>query len=141
MASFSSSDNFFAKFLPLLGFEEGDKVVLHKDLFVVPNKDAFQKVNIGIFIKKVEFSQILLIIFQIVHFLFEKIDKSRAEVEFRDCWPIFDKKMEADFRRLSYNWYKELQVSTKQRTLGVLAIKVYTSGFPNFKKNMSKRGK
>jgi hypothetical protein len=51
--------------------------------------------------------------FQIVHFLFVKLDGQRSETSFRDCWPIFDKKIEADFRRVCFNWYKELQVSHK----------------------------
>ena len=49
--------------------------------------------------------------FQVIHFLLCKLDKEKSETLFRDCWPIFDKKMEAEFRRVCFNWYKELQVS------------------------------
>ena len=45
MASFYGSDNFFGNFLPLLGFEDKDNYLDNRELFVVPNKDAFQKVN------------------------------------------------------------------------------------------------
>jgi hypothetical protein len=44
MTSFCG-DTFFGRFLPLLGFEDGDKILPSKDLFIVPNKDAFQKVS------------------------------------------------------------------------------------------------
>ena len=45
MASYYGVDNFFSKFLPLLGFQDPDhKILSNKELFVVPNKDAFQKV-------------------------------------------------------------------------------------------------
>ena len=78
----------FGKLLICLGYEDKEKYLSNKNLFVVPNKDAFQK---------------------IVHFLFCKLDATKSEIQFRDCWPIFDKKVEADFRRVCFNWYKELQ--------------------------------
>ena len=37
---------------------------------------------------------------QVFHFLFGKLlTKEKSHQEFRDCWPILDKKQEADFRR------------------------------------------
>ena len=47
--------------------------------------------------------------FQITHFLFSKLDKDKCESSFRDCWPSFDKKMEAEFRKICFEWYKEIQ--------------------------------
>jgi len=77
-------------FLRVLGFPDLDgKILKNDELFFVPNKDAFQKV---------------------IHFLLCKLDKEKSETLFRDCWPIFDKKMEAEFRRVCFNWYKELQM-------------------------------
>ena len=42
------------------------------------------------------------------------MDKDRAENLFRDCWPIFEKKQEAEFRKNCYNWYKEIQTEHPQ---------------------------
>ena len=55
MASFYGCSNFFGKYLPLLGFQDSTNILDNKELFVVPNKDAFQKVRIMIFF--VEFKQ------------------------------------------------------------------------------------
>ena len=57
--------------------------------------------------------------FQVIHFLLCKLDKEKSETLFRDCWPIFDKKMEAEFRRVCFNWYKELQVSIMRGSISV----------------------
>ena len=46
MASFYGCSNFFGKYLPLLGFQDSTNILDNKELFVVPNKDAFQKVRI-----------------------------------------------------------------------------------------------
>ncbi len=122
-------EGFFRKFLPLLGYptdNDSDKLLLSRnDLFIVPNKDAFQKVKLEHNYKvesKTFFSR------QIVHFLFEKLDSSRSSSDFRDCWPILDKKMEADFRRVCFNWYKELQVSFNRFKILILS-EIYVFSF------------
>ena len=46
MASFYGCSNFFGKYLPLLGFQDSTNILDNKELFVVPNKDAFQKVRL-----------------------------------------------------------------------------------------------
>ena len=48
MASFYGCSNFFGKYLPLLGFQDSTNILDNKELFVVPNKDAFQKVRLFI---------------------------------------------------------------------------------------------
>ena len=60
-----------------------------------------------------------ILYFQVIHFLLCKLDKEKSETLFRDCWPIFDKKMEAEFRRVCFNWYKELQVSIMRGSISV----------------------
>lgn len=73
------------RYLPLLGFPQVD--YLNKDLFVQPNREAF---------------------YQVIHFMFGLLDKKRGAKEFRDCYPIIDKKAEASFRQIAINWYTEL---------------------------------
>jgi hypothetical protein len=48
---------------------------------------------------------------QVVYFLFHTLDIDKCNSDFRDCWPIVEKKQEADFRRNAHQWYKDLQVS------------------------------
>ena len=48
--------------------------------------------------------------FQSVFFkLFELLDKDRVKSELRDCWPVLDKKQEAEFRRKVVTLVKEYQ--------------------------------
>lgn len=43
-----------------------------------------------------------------VHLIFTIIDAKEAEHRFRDCWPVFEKKLEGVFRRVSLDWIKQL---------------------------------
>ena len=40
-----------------------------------------------------------------MHFLFGILDKDRRSAEFRDCYPILDKKAESQFRQKAFSWY------------------------------------
>ncbi|CAI8048315.1 HAUS augmin-like complex subunit 6, partial [Geodia barretti] len=40
----------------------------------------------------------------ILHYLFNRLDSHIAYEEFRDCWPVYDKKQEAQFRKVCSNW-------------------------------------
>ena len=46
---------------------------------------------------------------QIFHYLLHLLHKDKSSQEFRDCWPILDKKQEADFRRRVASMIKDLQ--------------------------------
>ena len=46
---------------------------------------------------------------QVFHFLFNALHGDKVSQEFRDCWPILDKKQEADFRRRVTNMIKDCQ--------------------------------
>jgi len=46
---------------------------------------------------------------QTFHYLLQLIHKDKSSQEFRDCWPILDKKQEADFRRRVASMIKDLQ--------------------------------
>ena len=65
------------KILYFLGFAES-KIPILPTMFDYSNPSGFQHV---------------------FHFLFMLLNKDRSSVEFRDCWPILDKKQEAEFRR------------------------------------------
>lgn len=46
---------------------------------------------------------------QVFHFLLRTLDPNSAKTEFRDCWPILDRKQEAEFRRKLVSLLKDLQ--------------------------------
>ncbi|RXM34209.1 HAUS augmin-like complex subunit 6 [Acipenser ruthenus] len=80
-----------------LGFRPGDAaasigkptshVGLGVHMFDKPNKDAF---------------------YIVAHFLFEKLNPTRANDVFRFCWPPLDRKTDAEFRKMSYGWLQEI---------------------------------
>ena len=73
--------------LKLLGYED-PKHGLTPTMFDHSNPPAFQ---------------------QVFHFLFLTLSKEKSSSEFRDCWPILDKKQEADFRRRVTQMVKDYQ--------------------------------
>ncbi len=103
----------FVQFLRLLGFPSHDdatsKPIVSPDLFLLPNRDAFQKVRIQIQTFKLYFLMSIGTL-QIIHFLYQTYDKEKCSNELRDCWPIIEKRQEAEFRRNVFAWYKDLQV-------------------------------
>ena len=46
MASFSQNELSWGRLLTNLGYKDKEKYLNNRDLFVVPNKDAFQKVGL-----------------------------------------------------------------------------------------------
>ena len=40
-----------------------------------------------------------------MYFLFGILDKEKRAADFRDCYPILDKKSESQFRQKAYAWY------------------------------------
>ena len=40
----------------------------------------------------------------ILHFLFSQLNSHLAYEEFRDCWPVYDKKQEQLFRKKCTSW-------------------------------------
>ena len=55
-----------------------------------------------------------------MYFLFGIIDKEKRAIEFRDCYPILDKKAESVFRQKCYSWYTGTSASYNDKTLNVL---------------------
>ncbi|XP_068694328.1 uncharacterized protein [Montipora foliosa] len=64
------------------------RVVFNRDMFVLPNKKAMEVV---------------------MHFLFSRLHPQLAYEEFRDCWPIRDKFLEQQFRKVCFNWVSRIQ--------------------------------
>ncbi|XP_051560036.1 HAUS augmin-like complex subunit 6 isoform X2 [Myxocyprinus asiaticus] len=42
------------------------------------------------------------------HFLFEKLNPTRAQEAFRHCWPVWDHKCNAEFRKVTLGWLQEI---------------------------------
>ncbi|KAI0223947.1 hypothetical protein LSAT2_024989 [Lamellibrachia satsuma] len=78
--------------LMLLGFdpttmERKWRILFNKDMFDLPNKKAFEVV---------------------MYFLFERLSPTKCRNEFRDCWPVQDKKSEHEFRKVCNNWLMQI---------------------------------
>ena len=41
----------------------------------------------------------------VLHYFFAQLDPARATTEFRDCWPVYDKKQEQAFRKKCVQWF------------------------------------
>ena len=52
-----------------------------------------------------------------MYFLFGIIDKEKRTVEFRDCYPILEKKAESVFRQKCYSWYTGTSISDKKHNI------------------------
>ena len=47
---------------------------------------------------------------EVLHFLFHSLDPLKCADHFRDCWPVLERRQEADFRKAANAWHKELRV-------------------------------
>ncbi|ESN95276.1 hypothetical protein HELRODRAFT_179619 [Helobdella robusta] len=72
------------------------RIAFNKDMFMLPNKKALDEV---------------------LYFLFNKLDPVRCYSDFRDCWPILDKKQEQHFRRQVTNWLNQITKVDPQANL------------------------
>ena len=65
MASFSQNELSWGRLLSNLGYKDKEKYLNNRDLFVVPNKDAFQKVGLffGLLISLIWMTPFLVLIF------------------------------------------------------------------------------
>ncbi|XP_051570523.1 HAUS augmin-like complex subunit 6 [Myxocyprinus asiaticus] len=60
---------------------------LGMNMFDKPNKEGFYIVS---------------------HFLFEKLNPTHAQEVFRHCWPVWDHKCDAEFRKVTLGWLQEI---------------------------------
>jgi HAUS augmin-like complex subunit 6 len=84
--------------LLLLGFdsatyEEKFRIPVNRDMFVLPNKKGMEVV---------------------MHFLFNRLDSHLCYEEFRDCWPVLDKKQEQQFRKTCTLWLSRIAKENKE---------------------------
>ncbi|XP_051994541.1 HAUS augmin-like complex subunit 6 isoform X2 [Xyrauchen texanus] len=63
---------------------------LGMNMFDKPNKDGFYIVS---------------------QFLFEKLNPTHAQEVFRHCWPVWDHKCDAEFRKLTLGWLQDIAVA------------------------------
>ncbi|XP_060696009.1 HAUS augmin-like complex subunit 6 isoform X1 [Hemiscyllium ocellatum] len=89
----------------------GKRVVFSRDMFDKPNMEAFQVV---------------------MHFLFLQLDQNRANSLFRDCWPIYDKKSAASFRKVCFEWMKKIAEEVGNDFPQVTASLLLSPGGPKF---------
>ncbi|XP_025077932.1 HAUS augmin-like complex subunit 6 [Pomacea canaliculata] len=87
------SKHLFFTNLQLLGFDAAAmemkyRIPFNKDMFNLPNKTGSEAV---------------------LYFLFSRLNPVMCRQEFRDCWPIVDKKAETQFRRLCCMWLQNIQ--------------------------------
>ncbi|XP_019410443.1 PREDICTED: HAUS augmin-like complex subunit 6 isoform X8 [Crocodylus porosus] len=104
--------------LQALGFEAAagpgklnSHLSLGANMFDKPNKDALHLV---------------------AHFLFTKLDHSRAAEAFRFCCPPADKKGDAEFRKKCCEWLKEISVECGNIFPAVVASLFLSPGGPKF---------
>ncbi|XP_048383944.2 HAUS augmin-like complex subunit 6 isoform X2 [Stegostoma tigrinum] len=88
-----------------------NRVVFGRDMFDKPSMEAFQVV---------------------VHFLFLQLDHNRASSLFRDCWPIYDKKSAACFRKVCFEWMKKIADEVGNNFPQVTASLFLSPGGPKF---------
>ncbi|XP_048475936.1 HAUS augmin-like complex subunit 6 [Rhincodon typus] len=88
-----------------------NRVVFGRDMFDKPNMEAFQVV---------------------VHFLFLQLDHNRTNSLFRDCWPIYDKKSAACFRKVCFEWMKKIADEVGNNFPQVTASLFLSPGGPKF---------
>ncbi|KAK7116262.1 hypothetical protein V1264_001976 [Littorina saxatilis] len=79
--------------IQLLGFDATAfaikyKIPFNKEMFNLPNKAGAET---------------------ILYFLFNRLDPALCHQEFRDCWPVTDKKTESAFRKVCCYWLQNIQ--------------------------------
>ncbi|KAI7814996.1 HAUS augmin-like complex subunit 6, partial [Triplophysa rosa] len=68
----------------------------------------------------------------VIHFLFEKLNPTRVQDVFRHCWPIWDHKCDAEFRRVTFGWLQEIANEEGSAFPKVAASHLLSSSGPRF---------
>ncbi|KAM9836845.1 HAUS augmin-like complex subunit 6 [Aulostomus maculatus] len=84
---------------------------LGPNMFVKPNKDAF---------------------YIVTHFLLEKLNPNRFHEAYRHCWPVVNNKEDAEFRKVTCAWLRELMDETANARSKVVASLFLSPGGPKF---------
>ncbi|KAL7880158.1 hypothetical protein SRHO_G00024120 [Serrasalmus rhombeus] len=81
------------------------------NMFDKPNKEAF---------------------YIVIHFLFKKLNPSRAQDAFRHCWPVLDHKADAVFRKVAVGWLQEIANEEGSNFPKVVASHLLSPSGPRF---------
>ncbi|XP_038130711.1 HAUS augmin-like complex subunit 6 [Cyprinodon tularosa] len=84
---------------------------LGPNMFDKPNKDAF---------------------YLVTHFLLEKLNPSRFHEAYRHCWPVLDHKADAEFRKVTCTWLREIMDETANSGSKVVMSLFLSPGGPKF---------
>lgn len=84
---------------------------LGPSMFDKPNKDAF---------------------YIVTRFLLERLNPTRFNELYRHCWPITNHKMDADFRKVTCSWLREIMDETTNAGSKVQASLFLSPGGPKF---------
>ncbi|KAL0970340.1 hypothetical protein UPYG_G00240650 [Umbra pygmaea] len=97
----------------LSGVSKGNAkyVSLGPNMFDRPNKDAF---------------------YIVTNFLLEKLNPTRFHDEYRNCWPVLDHKADAEFRKVTCAWLKDLTDEQDSTVPKVVASLFLSPGGPKF---------
>ncbi|XP_071020550.1 HAUS augmin-like complex subunit 6 isoform X2 [Oncorhynchus clarkii lewisi] len=86
-------------------------IILGQNMFDKPNKDAF---------------------YIVTHFLLEKLNPTRFHDTYRHCWPVLDHKADAEFRKVTYVWLRDLMDEQGSTIPKVVASLFLSPGGPKF---------
>ncbi|XP_051285061.1 HAUS augmin-like complex subunit 6 [Dicentrarchus labrax] len=84
---------------------------LGPNMFDKPNKDAF---------------------YIVTHFLLEKLNPTRFNEAYRYCWPVLNHKADAEFRKVTCAWLREIMDETANAGSKVVASLFLSPGGPKF---------
>ncbi|KAM6959603.1 HAUS augmin-like complex subunit 6 [Tautogolabrus adspersus] len=84
---------------------------LGPNMFDKPNKDAF---------------------YIVTHFLLLRLNPSRFNEAFRHCWPVLNHKADAEFRKVTCAWLREIMDETANAGSKVVASLFLSPGGPKF---------
>uniref|UniRef100_A0A4W6EHC5 HAUS augmin-like complex, subunit 6 n=1 Tax=Lates calcarifer TaxID=8187 RepID=A0A4W6EHC5_LATCA len=84
---------------------------LGPNMFDKPNKDAF---------------------YIVTHFLLEKLNPTRFHEAYRYCWPVLNHKADAEFRKVTCAWLREIMDETANAGSKVVASLFLSPGGPKF---------
>ncbi|XP_078132331.1 HAUS augmin-like complex subunit 6 isoform X2 [Sander vitreus] len=84
---------------------------LGPNMFDKPNKDAF---------------------YIVTHFLLERLNPTRFNETYRHCWPVLNHKADAEFRKVTCAWLREIMDETANAGSKVVASLFLSPGGPKF---------
>ncbi|XP_076000026.1 HAUS augmin-like complex subunit 6 [Genypterus blacodes] len=84
---------------------------LGPNMFDKPNKDAF---------------------YIVINFLLEKLNPTRFHEAYRHCWPVLNHKADAEFRKVTCAWLREVMDESSNAGYKVVASLLLSPGGPRF---------